>query len=71
VRRTAPTRVVEVEPLLVTIDQAAAMLNVGRTTMYGLVGTGVIPTVRIGSCRRIAVEALEHYVAGLAEGTST
>jgi excisionase family DNA binding protein len=52
-------------PLLVTVEQAAELLNVGRTTMYGLVAGGTIPTVRIGKCRRVAVDALDAYVAEL------
>lgn len=52
-------------PLLVTVEQAADLLNVGRTTMYGLIANGTIPTVRIGKCRRVAVEALNAYVIEL------
>jgi excisionase family DNA binding protein len=55
-------------PLLVTVEQAAELLNVGRTTMYGLVASGTIPSVRIGKCRRVAVDALDAYVEGLCRG---
>lgn len=54
-----------VAPLLVTVDQAAELLNVGRTTMYGLIANGTVPTVRIGRCRRVAVDALHAYVTEL------
>jgi excisionase family DNA binding protein len=52
-------------PLLVTVEQAAELLNVGRTTMYGLIANGTVPTVSIGKCRRVAVDALNAYVTEL------
>lgn len=54
-----------VEPLLLTVDQAALMLSIGRTTMYDLIGSGTIASVHIGKCRRVTLEALEQYIAGL------
>lgn len=52
----------ELRPLLVTPVQAAAMLNVGRTTIYYLARDGAITPVRIGRSTRYAVEDLEAYV---------
>jgi excisionase family DNA binding protein len=61
----ADERTAGLAPLLVTVEQAAELLNVGRTTMYGLITNGTIPTVRIGKCRRVAVDTLDAYVAEL------
>ena len=52
----------ELRPLLVTPLQAAAMLNVGRTTIYYLARDGAITPIRIGRSTRYAVEELESYV---------
>lgn len=41
------------QPLTMTVEQAAKVLGIGRTTAYELVRTGDIPSVRLG--RRIVV----------------
>ena len=51
--------------LLLTVEEAAARLCVGRTYMFDLVGTGVVPSIRLGKLRRIRVEDLERYVSSL------
>jgi excisionase family DNA binding protein len=38
--------------LLLTAEEAAQVLGVGRTTVYGLLRTGQLDSVRIGSARR-------------------
>ena len=52
----------ELRPLLVTPVQAAAMLGVGRTTLYHLTCDGHLTPVRIGRSTRYAVADLEMYV---------
>jgi excisionase family DNA binding protein len=49
-------------PQLVTFDEAAKSLGVSRATIYGLVESGELPSVRIGRARRIPVFALKAYV---------
>ena len=44
---------------LLTYEQAAGYLAVGRTTMYDLVGKGDLPTVKIRRCTRFRVEDLD------------
>ena len=56
-------------PLILTIEQAAKTLGVGRTLMYGLVMNGDIESVTIGRLRRIPAEALTDYVARLRTAT--
>lgn len=48
--------------VLLTIEQAAHQLSLSRTTMFRLIRTGDIASVRIGRARRIAAEAIEDYV---------
>ena len=50
-------------PLLVTVDQAAALLSIGRTAIYQLVWSGELNPVRIGRSVRFAVDELETFVS--------
>jgi len=43
----------DIQPLTVTVEQAARLLGIGRSTAYELVHTGDIPSLRLG--RRIVV----------------
>ncbi len=51
--------------LLLTPEEAGAVLGVGRTKVYELLREGVLESVRIGASRRIPTAALEEYVAFL------
>lgn len=48
-----------------TPEDAADALSVGRTTIYALIGTGAIRSVKIGRARRVPAEALTEYVEAL------
>ncbi len=48
--------------LLLTIEQAAQRLGVGRSTMYGLLVDGEIESINIGRLRRIPPDALTEYI---------
>ncbi len=50
-------------PLLVDTREAARLLGIGRTKIYGLIGDGAITPVHIGRCVRFAVSELERFVA--------
>jgi excisionase family DNA binding protein len=52
-----------VSPLLLTIPQAAAVLSVGRTTVYELIGAGDLEAVHIGRSVRVPVADLHAFVA--------
>ena len=61
---TTSTRPV-VRPLLVSVEQAAGLLGIGRTTLYELMRQGDVRPIRIGRCVRIPQRELEAYVARL------
>lgn len=52
--------------LLLTVEEAARRLSIGRTTMYTLLKDGQVNSVRIGHLRRISTEALAAYISRLA-----
>ncbi len=56
--------------LLLTVQEAADALGVGRSTMYGLILDGVVESVRIGRLRRIPADALPRYLDQLRSLTS-
>ena len=55
----------ELTPLLLTVEEAAACLRLGRTRTFDLIARGEIESVRVGRSRRVPVEALDRYVAQL------
>ncbi|GGN67113.1 hypothetical protein GCM10011579_039260 [Streptomyces albiflavescens] len=59
--------VVAVDPTLVllTVEEAARRLGVGRTTCFKLVSTGELESVTVGRLRRVPADALPVYVATL------
>lgn len=55
----------QVDQLLLTPEDAAELLAVGRTKLYELLRTGALESVRIGAARRIPASALTAYVERL------
>jgi excisionase family DNA binding protein len=51
--------------LLLTVEEAAEQLGIGRTLMYTLVKRGAVESVQIGRLRRIPADALPRYLAQL------
>ena len=51
--------------LVLTIEEAAERLGIGRTLMYALVSAGEVESVRIGRLRRVPIDALDAYVLRL------
>jgi excisionase family DNA binding protein len=49
---------------LVTVPEAARFLSISRTAVYALMGSGSLPYVKIGRCRRIPKDALVNLAAG-------
>ena len=54
---------VATERLLVTVEEAARRLGIGKTLAWELVWQGVLPSVRLGRCVRIPLAALEDWIA--------
>jgi excisionase family DNA binding protein len=52
-------------PLLLRIRDVAALLSMSESGTYDLVYRGELPSVYIGSARRIRMSDLEAYIAGL------
>ena len=52
-------------PLVLTVEEAADRLGVGRTVMYALVSSGAVESVRIGRLRRVPTDALVAFLDAL------
>jgi excisionase family DNA binding protein len=50
---------------LLTVEEAARRLGIGRTTCYALIRSGELESVPVGRLRRIPAEAVPEYVARL------
>jgi excisionase family DNA binding protein len=53
------------EKLLLTVEEAAHRLGIGRTVMYRLVSTGAVESVTLGRLRRVPSECLNDFVSAL------
>ncbi len=53
------------DKLLLTPVEAAKALGIGRSKVYELLQAGQLKSVRIGSCRRIPLDALHDFLADL------
>ncbi|WP_246178589.1 helix-turn-helix domain-containing protein [Actinomadura decatromicini] len=51
--------------LLLTVEEAARRLKIGRTQMYRLIASGEVKSVTIGRLRRVPAECLATYVSSL------
>jgi len=61
----SPARARTPTPLLLRIRDVAALLSMSESATYDLVYRGELPSVYIGSARRIRMSDLEAYIAGL------
>lgn len=48
---------------LLTTREAMSRLRVGKTTLFRMLGTGEIESMRIGRARRIPADAIDEYIA--------
>ncbi len=53
------------ERIVLTVEEAAERLGVGRTLLYALVRSGDIESIAIGRLRRIPLDALDEFVSRL------
>lgn len=49
--------------LTFTVPEVAQHLRLGRTTVYRLISSGDLPSILIGSSRRVTRQALESFIA--------
>ncbi|MGY2127379.1 helix-turn-helix domain-containing protein [Blastococcus sp. SYSU DS0617] len=60
-----PREPVSSDPLLLTPEEAATVLRLGRTTVYALMKAGDLRPVHIGRSCSLSRRELERYVRGL------
>ena len=62
---TATTDMTRPVRLVLTVEEAAERLGIGRTMMYALITAGDVESVRIGRLRRVPADALDAFVSRL------
>jgi excisionase family DNA binding protein len=54
-----------VEKIGYSAEEASSILGVGRTTVFGLVASGELESVKVGRRRIIPADALQRFLDGL------
>jgi excisionase family DNA binding protein len=62
-KEVMPMNVVEMRVELLRVEEAARVLQIGRTKVYELIGAGGLPVIRIGRSVRIPRRGLERWIA--------
>lgn len=62
VQRSEPLATSDDVPMLLTVKDVEAALQLGRTRTYELVRSGELPVIRIGRAVRIPRDALRRWV---------
>lgn len=52
----------KLEPICVTVNEAARMIGVGRTKLYELIADGEVETVKLGKSTRVITASLHRLV---------
>jgi excisionase family DNA binding protein len=55
----------ELRPALLTVKQAARVLNLGRSTVYQLIAEGRLEVVHIGRSARVPTDAITRLIGAL------
>ena len=55
----------EITKVLLRPAEVAVMLGIGKSKTYELIGSGVIPSVRIGKCVRVPADRLRESIDAL------
>jgi excisionase family DNA binding protein len=63
-------QIADEDRLLITTDDAAARLGIHRSTLYDLIRSRKLKTVKIGARRLVRVSALEEAIQLLEEETA-
>ena len=64
-----PPREVLIDPLLLTIEEAAQVLRLSRRFVYDLVMTGQIKSIKLGRSRRVPLKWLHDFVDSLPQAS--
>ena len=56
------TRTAGAEPRVATVERAAELLGIGRTTIFGLIANGTLRSLKIGSRRLIPLQAIDEFI---------
>ncbi|MEU0143587.1 helix-turn-helix domain-containing protein [Streptomyces albidoflavus] len=59
----APEAADDPTAILLTVEEAARRLRVGRTTCFALIRSGALESLTIGSLRRVPADAPAAYLA--------
>ncbi|MPY99445.1 MAG: helix-turn-helix domain-containing protein [Actinophytocola sp.] len=62
------TSMTEYPRTLLTVEETAERLSIGRTTVFALLKSGELESVQLGRLRRIPAKAVEAYVERLRTG---
>ena len=52
-----------IEPVVVTVADAAAMLSIGRSRVYELIQSGDLASVKLGASRRVTIKSIRQLLA--------
>lgn len=69
-RAMTPLQIADADRLLITTEEAAARLGIHRSTLYDLIRSRKLKTVKIGARRLVRVSALEEAIQLLEEETA-
>lgn len=61
-RKNNKTPETNIQPLLLTVEEAAKSLRCSRSSVYNLMDRGAIQSVKVGSLRRIRPSSLESFI---------
>jgi len=63
-RKRRDARLIDLDDrLAVTIERAADVLDVGRSTVYELLRAGKLKSIRLGRAHRVVVQSIRDLVA--------
>ncbi|MCL4552526.1 MAG: helix-turn-helix domain-containing protein [Candidatus Marsarchaeota archaeon] len=67
---SAPSVAIAYGPLLLTITEVSALLNLGRTKTYELIMGGRTKSVKLGRKRLVPKASVERYVSEISAGST-
>jgi excisionase family DNA binding protein len=50
------------EPLLLTVEEAAKVMSLGRTRIYDLIASHELESLKVGKSRRIVAKSIERFI---------